>query len=217
MIFAQVAVRGGWHILSPSDNYVQLASTPGSYTNGIWQMVWIATGAKYGSINYGTLHPLSATDSSTAIGNFYISINLYTASVSSTMTATWARAREYPPSGVMPSASFGSVTNSASGTYTFSATAGSGGGVACSTGGSSIACTGSYAIGNVIIITATPNTNEGLSGWAGTSCSGASSSPCTLTMPAKPILKLQASAPAISSHLTMVQEALLRQLHRPTL
>ena len=69
--------------------------------------------------------------------------------------------------------------NSGAAAYVFSATTSFGGTVLCG----SVPCTGSYAPGNSITITATPNTNNAFSSWAGTSCSSISMNPCTVTMP----------------------------------
>ncbi len=52
-------------------------------------------------------------------------------------------------------------------TYSLSATAGTGGTVSCTSGGVSIPCTGSYAQGNMITITAIPNMDNAFSGWTG--------------------------------------------------
>lgn len=78
----------------------------------------------------------------------------------------------------------GTTTTPSSSTYSFSATAGSGGSVSCRSSGSTIPCTGNYAAGNTITINAIPNSGNTFNYWTGT-CAG--SNPCTFTMPANAV------------------------------
>ena len=69
---------------------------------------WESTTQLYGEINYGDLDTTSSTfvpDTS-----LYISVNIAERTVlNSKMYLQWVRVRAYPPNGVMPSVSFGSV------------------------------------------------------------------------------------------------------------
>ena len=81
----------------------------------------------------------------------------------------------------MPSSAATETANFALPTYSFSATAGPGGTISCG----SVSCTGSYAPGNSITITATPTGSNTFSSWTGGVCSSnPTTNPCTLTMPA---------------------------------
>ena len=68
--------------------------------------------------------------------------------------------------------------------YSFSATAGSGGSVSCTVGGVSSSCSSNYPYGTQIVVTEMPSTGYAFSSWTCTSgaCSTTSSSPTTVTI-----------------------------------
>jgi hypothetical protein len=76
------------------------------FNAGIWQVIWSATGTE--SATDG-VNSLTSTDTTATIGNYGIYLG-QTANSAGSNVADWGRLRAYPPSNVMPSTSFGSVT-----------------------------------------------------------------------------------------------------------
>jgi hypothetical protein len=71
----------------------------------IWSL-WVTSTASYLSLNYGT--PVSNTGGFTASTSLHTGVGSYTPSYQ--IKVQWFRLRAYPPNGVMPSYSFGSVS-----------------------------------------------------------------------------------------------------------
>ena len=100
----------GWSLESALDS---LLISPGTqqYTSGgyIQTLIWSATGSEQAYENYA--NELSGTNTLyTRASTSYPSIWLvYSNPGTATDVVQWARTRAYPPNGVMPSASFGSV------------------------------------------------------------------------------------------------------------
>ena len=81
-----------------------------SFPTDVWSFVWSATGSQSGSLAYGST--LSTSNTSATIANYYLVIGLFYDVGSGTVNMQWLRTRAYPPSGVMPSVTFGSVQES---------------------------------------------------------------------------------------------------------
>ena len=87
-------------------NLVTGSTTPSS--NTVYSLMWPATGQESTLVNYGNL--ISSADSSITQANSYIDLEQTANGAPDGYTVQWLRTRAYPPSGVMPSVSFGSVT-----------------------------------------------------------------------------------------------------------
>ena len=106
--------NGGYEGYSPSTSQGMCAgfsslSTSFAFSTGIEGLVWYSNSGQTWYNNYN-----SYTTSSTSAGNLpadiYPSIGIYSSSPSTSITYQWLRTRAYPPNGVMPSVSFGSVS-----------------------------------------------------------------------------------------------------------
>jgi len=103
-----------WHILEQisggSSGYLESPNNYGADPPGIFGITWPSTGTEAAIYNSGNV----LYDSNTILASSQAYITLYATSpgapeTTSTETTTWVRQRSYPPSGVMPSVSFGSV------------------------------------------------------------------------------------------------------------
>ena len=88
---------------SVKDGAFTSSSTTSSST-GIWSL-WATSTDSYCNINYGT--PQTLTSDIPPSGSYYLMAGA--SSGASTVTYKWVRTRAYPPSGTMPSTSFGTV------------------------------------------------------------------------------------------------------------
>jgi len=74
----------------------------------VYSIVWVAVGNEKTYINY--INQVSGADTTiNSIGNYYVWLGI-DASGTYSYSAQWLRTRAYPPNGVMPSVSFGSVS-----------------------------------------------------------------------------------------------------------
>lgn len=82
-------------------------STAFAFSSGIDGVIWSSSGEKWYH-NYATY---TTTDSfgGSLPSSIYISIGIYSYSTSTSITFQWLRTRVYPPNGVMPEVTFGSV------------------------------------------------------------------------------------------------------------
>jgi hypothetical protein len=117
----------------------------------------------------GALSHTASTTYSPTTGNVLYYPD-YDSSGPSVYNIQWTRVRHYPPSGVMPSATFFGATQGFPPAYSFSASAGTGGTVACkyASNGIGTSCANSYPLGTVVTVNAVPNSGNVFSGWAGT-------------------------------------------------
>ena len=84
----------------------------GSTNTGIMSLAFPATGTEIVYLNYADME--SATDTSITYADANLDVALVSSSTSSsTFSIYWLRTRAYPPNGVMPSVSFGSVISTA--------------------------------------------------------------------------------------------------------
>ena len=93
-----------------------------------------------------------------------------------------------PTTVTIPAGTVNVVANFALQSYSFSATAGTGGTVACSGGGATSCSSANYLYGNTITVTATLAADYLFSSWVcspSSACSTTSSSPTTVTVPAQ--------------------------------
>jgi len=109
---------GGYEGYSPSTSEGMIAgfsslSTAFAFTYGIEGLVWVGNSQEVWYNNYNTY-----TTSSNGAGNLPSTINpsfgIYQQSDSTSVTFQWLRTRAYPPSGTMPSVSFGSIATNPS-------------------------------------------------------------------------------------------------------
>jgi hypothetical protein len=78
-------------------------------SNTVISSYWLATGNEGFALNYNSF--TTSTNSSVGIGSAnYYALATFANSPSTTVVWQWARARAYPPNGVMPSVSVGSLT-----------------------------------------------------------------------------------------------------------
>ncbi|MEM3416288.1 MAG: hypothetical protein QW719_03050, partial [Candidatus Micrarchaeaceae archaeon] len=79
--------------------------------NGIFSFAWLATGSQWYAFNYQTATSTDTTAAitSTLYGFYGVGEYNYATGTVDTQTIYWLRTRAYPPSGVMPSVSFGAV------------------------------------------------------------------------------------------------------------
>ncbi len=78
------------------------ASAPFALTNQ-----WLATGSEALDVNY--VQEVSASDSTVTYGNYYVGYIDSGGTYQHNTVYQWLRTREYPPNGIMPSVTFGSV------------------------------------------------------------------------------------------------------------
>jgi len=78
-----------------------------TFPTGVWQVTWSATGSEYFADGAGNAY--TGTNSGTSIANYRIYVGQSNGVIASSIFR-WARMRAYPPSNVMPSFSFGSVS-----------------------------------------------------------------------------------------------------------
>ena len=83
------------------------APTEANFPTGIWQVIWSATGSEYFQDGSGVSY--TATNSGHAIANYGVYVGQSNGVIQSSVF-NWARMRAYPPSNVLPSVSFGSIT-----------------------------------------------------------------------------------------------------------
>jgi len=81
--------------------------TQPTFPAGVWQVTWSATASEYFVDGAGNTY--TGTYSGATIANYGIYIGQSNGVIASSVFR-WARMRAYPPSNVMPSSSFGSVT-----------------------------------------------------------------------------------------------------------
>lgn len=86
-----------------------------TFPAGIWQVTWSAKASQYFSDGAGNTY--AGTKNGVAIANYGIYIGQSNDAIA-TNFFHWARMRAYPPSNVMPSVSFGSLTSSGTSTAT---------------------------------------------------------------------------------------------------
>ena len=96
-IYSANSVGGLTGIISTSG-----ASAPFALTNQ-----WLATGSEALDVNY--VQEVSASDSTVTYGNYYIGYIDSGGIYQHNTVYQWLRTREYPPNGIMPSVTFGSV------------------------------------------------------------------------------------------------------------
>ena len=82
------------------------ASVTDTFTAGIWQFAWAATGSQVGMEGPNAI---SSTDSTTPIGTYMAYVGVET-SRNGGISLDWISVRAYPPGGVMPGVSFGSIS-----------------------------------------------------------------------------------------------------------
>jgi hypothetical protein len=91
-----------------STTYTNLRYIPQpTFPAGVWQVTWSATASEYFVDGAGNTY--TGTYSGATIANYGIYIGQSNGVIASSVFR-WARMRTYPPSNVMPSSSFGSVT-----------------------------------------------------------------------------------------------------------
>jgi YVTN family beta-propeller protein len=157
----------------------------------VYSLYAISSTSLAGTLNYGTKY----ADAPGATTPTYEFVGLYTGAFTSADAANyiWTRGREYPPNGIMPTASFGGVSATfAPAPYSLSATAGANGAVSCAYAynGTAAPCTGNYLYGTPITVTATPNSGYRFFNWtcSGGSCSTLASSPVNVVVTANTVV-----------------------------
>jgi hypothetical protein len=107
-----------WYAGSPNQAFMVASNQPVCNTNtvssgqyspdsgSIVGFVWYSTGSVHMLVNYASLY--NSGDNSVAIGNYYLYFGISNSGAGS-FGAPWFRARAYPPSGVMPTASTGTA------------------------------------------------------------------------------------------------------------
>jgi hypothetical protein len=84
-----------------------IAIAPAVATTGVIGLAWVATGDEYEYQNYSVLQ--HSTNSSISLtSKVYASFGSYCCDPNY-ITLQWVRVRAYPPSGIMPSVTFGSI------------------------------------------------------------------------------------------------------------
>jgi len=101
---------------------ITVTPTVTTYTNGIFSFAWLATGSQWYAYNYtsGTSSDTTTTITSTLYGYYGVGTVSYFSGSVDTQLIYWLRTRAYPPNGVMPSVSFGSVQSTASASLSLS-------------------------------------------------------------------------------------------------
>ena len=97
---------GAFTITTPSGSSNLYSSEPIPSYPFILGVTWVTTGnevASIGTTNY------AASDTTLSVGNYYVGVANNAGGCVATGTYQWFRGRAYPPNGVMPGFSFGSV------------------------------------------------------------------------------------------------------------
>ena len=160
---------------SSSGTGTQIGSSYTSGTTAVFSTS-LASGTSTLYINYASI----ATQTTT-LPTLPMAMGFWVQSASATTYAiNWIRDRAYPPSDVMPTASYAATC------YPLALSFGNGGTVASPSPASSPGCSAnSYTAGQSITLTATANSGYAFSSWTGTLSS--SSNPWTFAMPASAV------------------------------
>ena len=113
--------NGAWRLeyISPSAGRNIVSQVSANMVAGdVYSIVWVAVGNEKTYINY--VNQINGADTTvSSIGNYYAYLGFDTSGTTS-FTAQWLRTRAYPPNGVMPSVSFGSVQQTSGASLTIS-------------------------------------------------------------------------------------------------